>query len=184
MKNPQRFGVAKLDQNGKLVQLVEKPKEPPSNYALTGIYFLTPAIFQSIDRLKPSWRGELEITEAIQLMLQDGLEVSYQIVRGWWKDTGTPEDILEANRLVLDELKPKVEGKVEQDESIQGRVSVGENSEIKESAIVRGPAIIGGNTVIESGVHRSIHKHRQQLLDPKGRNRKLDHNGRLHHKHK
>jgi glucose-1-phosphate thymidylyltransferase len=153
VKNPQRFGVAKLDNSGKLVRLVEKPKEPPSNYALTGIYFLTPAVFQSIDRLKPSWRGELEITEALQLMLQDGYEVGYQIVRGWWKDTGTPEDILEANRLVLDELKPNIAGKVEGEESIQGRVSVGGKSAVKENAVVRGPAIIGENTVIEADVY-------------------------------
>jgi len=153
VKNPQRFGVAKLDRNGKIIRLVEKPKEPPSNLALTGIYFLTPAIFQSIDRLKPSWRGELEITEALQLMLQDGYQVSYQIVRGWWKDTGTPEDILEANRLVLDELKPKIKGKVENERSIQGRVSVGGKSAIKENALIRGPAIIGEDTVIEAGVY-------------------------------
>jgi len=153
VRNPQRFGVAKLDKNGKIIQLVEKPKEPPSNYALTGIYFLRPAIFQAIDRLKPSWRGELEITEALQLMLQNGCQVSYQIVRGWWKDTGTPEDILEANRLVLDELKPKIKGKIENERSIQGRVSIGGKSTIKKKALVRGPAIIGENTVIEEDVY-------------------------------
>ena len=153
VKNPQRFGVAKLDKNGKLVQLVEKPKKPPSHYALTGIYFFKPAIFESINRLRPSWRGELEITEAIQLMLENGYNVGYEVVQGWWKDTGTPEDILEANRLVLDELTPKIKGHIENDESIQGRVAVGEKSVIKEKALVRGPTIIGENTVIEENVY-------------------------------
>jgi glucose-1-phosphate thymidylyltransferase len=153
VKNPQRFGVAKIDKNGKLLQLIEKPKEPPSNYALTGIYFFKPIIFEMINQLKPSWRGELEITDAIQLMLEKGYKVNCQIVQDWWKDTGTPEDILEANRLVLDELKPEIKGKIENDSTIQGRVALGENSIIKENALVRGPVIIGENTVIESNVY-------------------------------
>jgi len=153
VKNPQRFGVAKIDKNGKLVQLIEKPKEPPSNYALTGIYFFKTPIFIMIKRLKPSWRGELEITDAIQLLLENGYKVSYKIVQGWWKDTGTPEDILEANRLVLDELKPKIKGKIENDTSVQSRVAIGENSIIKEDALIRGPAIIGENTTIEANVY-------------------------------
>jgi glucose-1-phosphate thymidylyltransferase len=153
VKNPQRFGVAKIDKNGKLVQLIEKPKEPPSNYALTGIYFFKPPIFEMIKKLKLSWRGELEITDAIQLLLENGYKVSYQIVQGWWKDTGTPEDILEANRLVLDELKPENKGKIENDCSIQGRIAIGENSIIKETALIRGPVIIGENTTIEANVY-------------------------------
>lgn len=153
VKNPQRFGVAKFDKNGKLAQLTEKPKEPPSNYALTGIYFFKPVIFDMIKQLKPSWRGELEITEAIQLLLEKGYKVGYEIVQGWWKDTGTPEDILEANRLVLDEMKPEAKGKIENVASIQGRVSIGEKTTIKENALIRGPAIIGENTTIEGGVY-------------------------------
>jgi glucose-1-phosphate thymidylyltransferase len=153
VKNPQRFGVAKIDKNGKLTQLIEKPREPPSNYALTGIYFFRPTIFETIKQLKPSWRGELEITDAIQLLLEKDYTVSYQIVQGWWKDTGTPEDILEANRLVLDELRPEVRGKIESDSSVQGRVSIGVNSTIKKNALIRGPAIIGENSVIEAKVY-------------------------------
>lgn len=153
VKEPQRFGVAKFDENRKLIELVEKPKEPPSHYALTGTYFFKPVIFDMIKRLKPSWRGELEITEAVQRLLDNGYKVGYQIVEGWWKDTGTPEDILEVNRLVLDELKPEVKGKVENDSSIQGRVVVGNNSTVNENALIRGPAIIGENTVIEAGVY-------------------------------
>jgi len=153
VKNPQQFGVAKFDQNGKLLQLIEKPKQPPSNYALTGIYFFKPVIFEMIKQLKLSWRGELEITESIQLLLEKGYNVGYQKVKDWWKDTGTPEDILEANRLVLDELKTEIRGKIENDTSIQGRVTTGKNSIIKENALIRGPAIIGENTTIEPNVY-------------------------------
>ena len=153
VKEPQQFGVAKFDENGKLLQLIEKPKEPPSNYALTGIYFFKPIIFDMIKQLRPSWRGELEITEAIQKLLEKGYNVGYEIVQGWWKDTGTPEDILEVNRLVLDELKLEIKGKIEDDSSIQGRVTIGKNSIIKENALIRGPAIIGENTTIEANVY-------------------------------
>ena len=148
VKNPERFGVAKFDKKKNLVQLVEKPKKPPSNYALTGIYFFRPIIFEQIKQLKPSWRGELEITEAIQLLLEKRHRVGYKFVEGWWKDTGTHEDILDANRLVLDGLEPEVKGKVEDENSIQGRVRVGEGAQIKRGAIIRGPAIIGKNSVI------------------------------------
>jgi len=153
VKNPQRFGVAKFDQNGRLLQLIEKPKQPPSNYALTGIYFFKPVIFEMIKYLRPSWRGELEITEAIQLLLEKGYNVGYQIVQDWWKDTGTPEDILEANRLVLDGLKPAINGKIEDETSIQGRVAVGKDTVIKGKALIRGPATIGENTIIEANVY-------------------------------
>ena len=148
--NPQRFGVAQFDSEGKLVKLVEKPKKPPSNYALVGVYFLTPFIFDIIGKLKPSWRGELEITEALQKLLNNGKKLHYKFVNGWWKDTGTPEDILESNRLILDELKPEVKGTVEDLKSVQGRVSIGANSIIKRSAVVRGPVVIGENSIIES----------------------------------
>ena len=153
VENPQRFGVAKFDEKGKLTGLVEKPKQPPSNYALTGIYFLKPTIFKMIKRLKPSWRGELEITEAIQLLIENGYNVGHQFVKGWWKDTGAPEDILEANRLILDELKPEIKGTIEDKNSIQGRVTIEENTTIKKGALIRGPAIIGKNTTIEPHVY-------------------------------
>jgi len=153
VENPQRFGVAKFNEKGKLIGLVEKPKEPPSNYALTGIYFLKPPIFEMIKKLKPSWRGEIEITEAIQLLIENGYNIDYQIVKGWWKDTGAPEDILDANRLVLDELKPQIKGTVEDKNSIQGRVSIGNNTTIKQGALIRGPAIIGENTTVEPNVY-------------------------------
>jgi len=153
VKEPQRFGVAEFDKNAKLVRLVEKPKVPPSDYALAGIYFFKPIVFKMIDKLKPSWRGELEITEALQLLLGDGNNVGYRFVEGWWKDTGTPEDILESNRLILDELKHKIVGTVEDEASIQGRVSLGKGSTIKRGAIVRGPVVIGEDTRIEANVY-------------------------------
>ena len=153
VENPQQFGVAEFDKKGNIVRLIEKPKKPPSNYALTGIYFLTPAVFKMIKKLKPSWRGELEITEALQMLMDEGYKVGHRIVEGWWKDTGTIEDIVEANILVLDELKTKIDGKVESKTSVQGRVSIGKGSIVKKGALVRGPAAIGENTTIESGVY-------------------------------
>jgi glucose-1-phosphate thymidylyltransferase len=153
VKNPEQFGVAEFDSNEKLVRLVEKPKKPPSNYALSGIYFFKPVIFDMIESLKPSWRGELEITEALQLLLDNGFNVGYRFVEGWWKDTGTPEDILESNRLILDEIEHNVKGVVEDGASIQGRVSIEEGTSIKCGAVIRGPAVVGRNTVIEGRVY-------------------------------
>ena len=153
VKNPQLFGVAKFNRNSELIGLVEKPKKPPSNYALTGIYFLRPVIFEMINKIQSSWRGELEITEAIQLLLESGYNLGYQVVNGWWKDTGSPEDILEANRLVLDELKPQIKGTIEDNNSTQGRISIGENTLIKQGSLIRGPAIIGKHTIIEQNVY-------------------------------
>jgi len=153
VENPQQFGVAEFDKKGNLVRLIEKPKKPPSNYALTGIYFLKPIVFKMIKQLKPSWRGELEITEAIQLLLDAGCKVGHRIVEGWWKDTGTIEDIIEANILILDELDSKTEGTVEDKTSIQGRVSIGKNAHVKKGALIRGPVLIGENTTIEGEVY-------------------------------
>jgi len=153
IERPQLFGVANFDQNGRLIGLVEKPKDPPSRYALTGIYFFRPVIFDMIRKLKPSWRGELEITEAIHLLLVNGYNVGHRIVSGWWKDTGTPEDILEANRLVLDELKAEIKGTIESPSSIQGRIITGSKSMIKHEALVRGPVIIGEDSIIEEKVY-------------------------------
>jgi glucose-1-phosphate thymidylyltransferase len=153
VKNPQQFGVAKFDEDGNLEQLVEKPKDPPSNYALTGIYFFKPIVFNMIDQLTPSWRGELEVTDAIQRLLNNNYSLGYQIVKGWWKDTGTPEDILEANRLVLDGMEPEVKGKIKNDSSLQGRITIGKDTVVDDKALIRGPTIIGENTTIEANVY-------------------------------
>jgi len=149
VKEPQRFGVAQFDKSGRLVKLVEKPKVPPSNYALTGIYFFKPVVFEMIKQLKPSWRGELEITDAIQLLLENGYYVGYDFVSGWWKDTGTFQDILDANRLVLDEkAKAKIEGIVEDGAVVEGRVIIEKNAVVKRNSVIRGPASIGEGTII------------------------------------
>jgi glucose-1-phosphate thymidylyltransferase len=153
VEHPQQFGVAMFDNQKRLVKLVEKPKEPPSNYALTGIYFFKPTIFGAIDKLRPSWRGELEITEAIQLLIDEKHNVGYQFVKGWWKDTGTTEDILESNRLILDDLTPEIRGTVEDETSIQGRVSIGENTIVKRGALIRGPVLVGRETIIEANTY-------------------------------
>ncbi len=148
VEDPTQYGVALVDEQKKvIVRLVEKPKVPPSNLSIVGIYGLTPAIFEAIRHIGPSWRGELEITDALHWLIQNGYEVRYRMVSGWWKDTGKTEDILEANRLVLDMLPPANEGKVEAS-SVEGRVSIGKNAVIGEGSVVRGPAIIGEDCVI------------------------------------
>jgi glucose-1-phosphate thymidylyltransferase len=153
VRDPSRFGVARFDPSGKLVGLVEKPPEPPSNFALAGIYFLSPAIFEIIAHLKPSPRGELEITDAIQVLLDKGFDVKYDVIQGWWKDTGKPEDIIEANRLVLDEISSQQLGFVEDEASVQGRTSIGRGSSVRKGALVRGPVVIGENSAIEPSVY-------------------------------
>ncbi|MEM2868323.1 MAG: glucose-1-phosphate thymidylyltransferase, partial [Candidatus Bathyarchaeia archaeon] len=160
VKDPTSFGVAKFDERGELIGLVEKPKKPPSNYALVGVYFLTPVFFEVVKNLKPSWRGELEITDALQMMIDRKLKVSYGIVSGWWIDTGKKDDILEANALILDErIERSIQGEVI-NSRIEGRVSIEEGAKILNS-IVRGPTIIGENSVIEDsfiGPYTSIGK--------------------------
>ena len=149
--NPQRFGVAKFDERGRLVGLVEKPRVSPSNYALVGVYFFRPPhIFRVIEGLRPSWRGELEITDAIQGLIDRGFKVEYDFVSGWWKDTGTPEDILEANRILLDHKYPLkvIKGSVEKGAVVEGRVFVDEGAVVEKGAVVRGPVYIGRGTVV------------------------------------
>jgi glucose-1-phosphate thymidylyltransferase len=143
VSEPQRFGVAELDAQGGVVKLVEKPKEPKSDLALVGIYFLRDSIFPIIRTLKPSWRNELEITDALETLRSQGGRVTAHIVQGWWKDTGKPEDILDANRLILDELQPKVEGTVEPGVEIKGRVAIGPGTVVRGGAVIHGPVIIG-----------------------------------------
>ncbi|AIY90160.1 glucose-1-phosphate thymidylyltransferase [Geoglobus acetivorans] len=146
--DPTRFGVAELDENGNVVRLVEKPKVPPSNFALVGIYFFKPVILEACKSIKPSWRNELEITDAIQWLIENGYSVEASIVRGWWKDTGKPEDILEANRLILDDIRESISGEVV-DSAIIGRVVVEDGAKVMNSTI-KGPCIIGRNARIEN----------------------------------
>lgn len=148
--NPEQYGVALVDEQKKvIVKLLEKPKEPPSNLSIVGIYGLTPAIFEAINNVKPSWRGELEITDALQWLIEEGYRVRYSLVEGWWKDTGKPEDILDANHMILDNLKAENKGKVE-NSMLKGRISIEENSIIKDNSVIKGPVIIGKNCLISN----------------------------------
>jgi glucose-1-phosphate thymidylyltransferase len=150
---PSRYGIVDIDDQGEITRLLEKPAEPPTNLALIGVYVFTPAIFDRIESLEPSWRGELEITEAIQRLLEDGYAVQSHVVEGWWKDTGKPEDILHANRQVLDRLDRRVEGTIADGASVRGRVEVGEDSTIEDGAVVRGPVSVGEGTTVRGGAY-------------------------------
>jgi glucose-1-phosphate thymidylyltransferase len=141
VSDPQMFGVAELN-NGTVTRLVEKPKEPKSDLALVGVYMFGTAIFDSVKRIKPSFRNELEITDAIQDLIDHGLTVTPHLVDGWWKDTGKLEDMLEANRLILDTFERCVEGTVDEQSRVEGKVVI-EPGAVLEHTVVRGPAIIG-----------------------------------------
>ncbi|MCD4686224.1 MAG: glucose-1-phosphate thymidylyltransferase [Anaerolineae bacterium] len=149
---PQEYGVARLSDEGRIVQLIEKPKDPPSNLALVGIYMFDHHIFEATEAIKPSWRGELEITDAIQWLVENGYVVFPHVHEGWWIDTGAPNEMLNANSLVLEEMKPEIRGTVDDASDVDFRVTVEEGAEIINS-VIRGPAIIGKHTrVINSYV--------------------------------
>jgi len=142
VNNPSRFGIADVE-NEKIVKITEKPKKPASNLAVTGIYLLTPLIFEVIDNLKPSWRNELEITDALDNLLKQNDNIGYETITDYWKDTGTPEDILNANRQVLEHICNQTGG----NPSI-----IGKNCKIDESASIGPNVSIGDNTIISSDV--------------------------------
>jgi glucose-1-phosphate thymidylyltransferase len=144
--NPQMFGVAELE-GGRVVRLVEKPKNPASNLALVGVYMFDFHIFEAVKAIKPSWRNELEITDAIQYLVEHGYEVQPHLVTGWWKDTGKIEDILEANRLILETITENIQGEVDETSRINGQVVI-EKGVVVRNSIIRGPAIIGANSEI------------------------------------
>ncbi len=147
VNDPEHYGVAELD-GDHIVRLIEKPKEPPSNLALVGVYLFSPAIFEAARKLEPSWRGEYEITEAIQALIDEGQTVRSEVVTGWWKDTGQLADMLEANRLVLEEIETDLEGEVDDDSRVEGRVVLAPGAKLIRS-VVRGPAVIGAGATIE-----------------------------------
>lgn len=159
--DPTQFGVAELDDQGQIVQLVEKPQAPRSNLALVGIYMFDASIWEAVDAIKPSHRGELEITDAIQYLVEHGYRVFPYVHTGWWIDTGKKMDMLDANRLVLEELTHTIEGFVDKDSQISGKVTVEAGAQIINS-VVRGPAIIGEHTRIVNayiGPFTSIYHH-------------------------
>jgi glucose-1-phosphate thymidylyltransferase len=147
VSHPEQYGVAELDAKGQIVRLVEKPKDPISDLALVGIYMFDHHIHEAVEHITPSWRGELEITDAIQWLVEQDYDVYPYVHRGWWIDTGRPGDMLDANGLVLEELTPAIEGYVDRDSEVDGRVTVQQGAEIINS-VVRGPSIIGERTRI------------------------------------
>jgi glucose-1-phosphate thymidylyltransferase len=146
--DPSSFGVAKLEGN-RIVQLIEKPKDPPSNLAIVGVYMFDHHIFEAIEKIEPSWRGELEITDAMQQLIDDGFNVAPALVKGWWRDVGQPSDMLEANRLLLEPLDTCIDGDVDKDTVIRGRVRVEKGAVVRNSEL-RGPLIIGPDAKIEN----------------------------------
>ena len=147
---PERFGVAVLD-GDRVVRLVEKPKEHISDLALVGVYLFDKTVHEAIDTIEPSWRGELEITDSIQAMIDAGRTVRAEMVTGWWKDTGKLDDLLEANRMTLSKIKSRVDGEVDGHSRVVGQVVVDTGAKVSRS-IVRGPAIIGRDCIIEDSL--------------------------------
>ena len=158
---PQHYGVAELGDDGRIVRLVEKPAEPKSNLALVGIYMFDRHVHEACEAIEPSWRGELEITDAIQWLIEAGYGVHPYVHRGWWIDTGKPIDMLDANSNVLAELEHRIEGSVDRDSQVDRRVTIEAGAEVVAS-VIRGPAIIGHESHICNsyvGPFTSIYHH-------------------------
>jgi glucose-1-phosphate thymidylyltransferase len=143
--DPRQFGVAELDASGEVIGLEEKPRQPKGDLALVGVYIFTPAIHEAVVQLEPSWRGELEITEAIQWLIDNGRKVRSTTITGYWKDTGNVADMLEVNRMVLESAEPRCDGVVDAATELIGRVVIESGADVSGSRIV-GPAIIGAGT--------------------------------------
>ena len=152
VSNPTQFGIADV-KDGIIKKIMEKPKYPPTNLAVTGIYLLTPTIFDIIDRLKPSWRNEYEITDALQMLLEENHKIIYDMITDYWKDTGTPHDIIHANEVILSSMKPYFYGTKEENVLISGNVMIGEETVIKNGSRIVGPVIIGKKCIIGPNAH-------------------------------
>ncbi len=168
--DPQMFGVAELA-DGRVVRLVEKPKEPRSDLALVGVYMFSQDVFDSVKRIRPSFRNELEITDAIQDLIDRGLQVRPHIVDGWWKDTGKLEDMLEANRLILDKIERRIDGTVDAESRIEGKVVI-EAGAVVERSVIRGPVVIGANARI---VHAYVGPFTSIMKDAEIRESEIEH---------
>jgi glucose-1-phosphate thymidylyltransferase len=184
--NPSQFGVAELDGNQRVIRLEEKPRQPKSDYALVGVYMFDRTIFEAARAIKPSGRGELEITDAIQTLIDRRRDVRSHVITGWWKDTGKIEDILEANRMLLADVVRKIDGEVDAESRVEGQVVIGAGTRVVRS-VLRGPLIIGegcmivdaflgpftsisdGVTVRGSEVEHSIILQRSSILDLESR---------------
>jgi len=149
VKDPERFGVPVLKGN-QIIGIEEKPQKPKSSFAVSGIYLYDSTIFEAVNNIMPSPRGELEISDAHQYLIDAGYKISFSEITGWWKDTGKPYDLLEANRLILDNMMPEINGEIDANSLAIGKVKLGKGSKLINST-VRGPAIIGDNTIIENG---------------------------------
>lgn len=152
VNDPSRYGVVAYNEDGTIKKIVEKPKEPISEWALIGVYVFNDKVFDAVKLIKPSWRGELEITDTIQTLLTQGHKVKVQKVEGWWKDTGKPEDLLEANQLILQDLQPYNNGKIEDTATLSNNVAIGEGTIIHSRTTIRGPVIIGDHCEIGPNV--------------------------------
>ena len=146
--NPTRFGIAEVKE-GIITKIIEKPRKPQSNLAVIGVYLFTPKVFDFIEKLKPSWRNELEITDTLQMMLENKQKITYNTVKENWKDTGTPEDIIQANNIILNKMTPYFYGVKEKWVKISENVMIGENTIIKDGCQLNGSIIIGQNCIIE-----------------------------------
>ena len=153
VNNPSEYGIVEINHRGNIERLIEKPKASTSNLALAGIYLFNKSIFDAINNINPSWRNELEITDAIQYLLESGKEISIHEIEGWWKDTGRPNDMLHANRLVLDQMEPAVNGTIQSTPVFIGKVNVGTNATVGPEVVIKGPCVIGDNCNIAGTVH-------------------------------
>jgi glucose-1-phosphate thymidylyltransferase len=145
--DPRQFGVAALDKHGRVTRLIEKPADPPSDLALAGVYIFDARVHDAVADIHPSARGELEITDAIQWLLDHGLPVMHEVLEGWWIDTGKKDPLLHCNRLVLDTIEPSVTGDLDGESRVEGRVVIESGARLERS-VVRGPAIIGPRTLL------------------------------------